>query len=398
MKKPVAKPREKKALAAAVTDSARDAAAAITSGPTDQTTGSALGQAYPPVPYQQFQQPTPPQPASHQPFGASPSETSYRPSKRARTDSQSQDPPVPHTYDESSFAWTPGLSIGSFGDAGTGEFGAEEFAARGRSRSGGRDGPGELFGMGYASGSAQPQRTTGEPGLQPFVPNFTAFSAGKADERGYGHLSGFAGQEQGQGQGQAYASGMGQQGGFFAGPSRQGYARPDGPTHHRPSSISHASSSQPGRSFPSGEPNTHEATGKIPNTPLPPCPQIEDVTSWSSISFFISLHLRYQHCIMPILHKPTFNSDLALRLDRKDEQFRAFLLSLGKPCALSLGVSLTIRVVAYVICQVPRSKMIGYYSQQELEALQSRCRAASRLLQDRQRTCNTLTRICTYIL
>lgn len=59
---------------------------------------------------------------------------------------------------------------------------------------------------------------------------------------------------------------------------------------------------------------------------------------------------------------------------------------------------MTTCVVAYVICQVPRSKMIGYFSQQELEALQSRCRAASRVLQDRQRSCNTLTRICTHIL
>jgi hypothetical protein len=43
------------------------------------------------------------------------------------------------------------------------------------------------------------------------------------------------------------------------------------------------------------------STGKISSTPLPPCPQIEDVTSWSSVSFFISLHLRYQHAIMSSL-------------------------------------------------------------------------------------------------
>ncbi|GHJ88004.1 hypothetical protein NliqN6_4406 [Naganishia liquefaciens] len=388
VKKPATKPKEKKAQTTAM-DRPRDAPTTVAAaGTVDQKTGSALGQAYPPVPYQQFQQPTPPQPPSHKPFGGSPSGTSYRPTKRARTDSQSQDPAVPQVYDESSFAWTPGLSIGSFGDPGTGEFGADEFAARGRSRSGGREGAGELFGMGNASGSAQQQqqqqRSGGESSLQPFVPNFAGFSVGKADERGYGQLAGFESQGQGHGHAQAYAPPrIGPQGEFYAGPSRQEYAHPEESNHQRPSSISsHLSSSQPGRPFPPNDPSAHDSTGKISNAPLPPRPQIEDVTSWSSISFFISLHLRYQHCIMPILHKPTFNSDLALRLDRKDEQFRAFLLSL----------------VAYVICQVPRSKMIGYFTQQELEALQSRCRAASRLLQDRQRTCNTLTRICTYIL
>lgn len=348
VKKPLAgKPREKKAQLVLFADSSLDTTTTTTTGTTDQATGSALGQAYPPAPFHPFQHPTPPHLPPPPPFSRSPHDTSHRPAKRARTDSHSQD--LPHApaqgYDDSSFAWTPGLSIGSFGDPGAGDFEEGEFGRRGRSRSGGRDGPGDLFGMGFghAGPSQQQQRTEqshhqrsgGEPALQPFVPNFSGFSVGKTDDRGYGrHLAGgfgTQGQGQGQSQGQAYPSTMGQPGAFYVGPSRQGYSHQDGPTHQRPSSASQGPSAQPGRPFPSGEFTTHDAaTGKIPNTPLPPCPQIEDVTTWSSISFFISLHLRYQHCIMPILHKPTFNSDLALRLDRKDEQFRAFLLSLGK--------------------------------------------------------------------
>jgi hypothetical protein len=173
-----------------------------------------------------------------------------------------------------------------------------------------------MFGVGFGQQQQQQTGRGGEAGLQPFVPDFSGFSVGKTDERGYG-LSGFGTQNQGQGQG--YST-NGQAGGFYAGPSRQGYQHQEVP-HQRP----------PPTHQPSTQPIHEPATGKISNTTLPPCPQIEDVTSWSNISFFISLHLRYQHCVVPILHKPTFNSDLALRLDRKDEQFRAFLLSLGEP-------------------------------------------------------------------
>lgn len=102
-------------------------------------------------------------------------------------------------------------------------------------------------------------------------------------------------------------------------------------------------------------------------------PVLEDITSFSNISFFISLYLRYQHALVPIVHKPTFSADVALRRDRTDQEFRALLLSL----------------VAYVICQVPKSKMADF-GQDQLEQLQSSCHVASRLIQEQIRKQKTL--------
>lgn len=62
----------------------------------------------------------------------------------------------------------------------------------------------------------------------------------------------------------------------------------------------------------------------------PPELEIEDVTDWSTITFFTSLYLKYNHALSPIVHKPTFAHDLATRRDKTDRQFRSLLLGLGE--------------------------------------------------------------------
>lgn len=62
----------------------------------------------------------------------------------------------------------------------------------------------------------------------------------------------------------------------------------------------------------------------------PPLAQIESVTTWVNIEFFIGLYLKHQHALVPLVHKPTFRADLLERRDRIDPEFRALLLSLGE--------------------------------------------------------------------
>lgn len=173
--------------------------------------------------------------------------------------------------------------------------------------------------------------------LQPFVPDFSGFAVvngadvGPADAR-YGNQGSHLQSSYNLPTPAYHHSRSGpamQQSEFYQSQSRgQGFPDHPVPVHQRPTS---GGPSRPGQqSFRQEQGPNDPSTGKISPAPLPPCPQIEDVASWSTISFFISLHLRYQHPIMPIIHKPTFNNDLALRLDRQDEQFRAFLLSLGE--------------------------------------------------------------------
>ena len=61
-----------------------------------------------------------------------------------------------------------------------------------------------------------------------------------------------------------------------------------------------------------------------------PSLQIELVTTWVNIEFFIGLYLKHQHALVPLVHKPTFRADLLERRDRADPEFRALLLSLGE--------------------------------------------------------------------
>ena len=58
--------------------------------------------------------------------------------------------------------------------------------------------------------------------------------------------------------------------------------------------------------------------------------QIEDIASWGDISFLISLHVRYQHALVPLCHQPSLARDILHRRDQKDEAFRCFLLSVGE--------------------------------------------------------------------
>ena len=57
---------------------------------------------------------------------------------------------------------------------------------------------------------------------------------------------------------------------------------------------------------------------------------IEDIAPWQDICDFLNLYLRYQHALVPIVHKPSFTTDLFQRRDKTDPEFRALLLSLGE--------------------------------------------------------------------
>lgn len=63
-----------------------------------------------------------------------------------------------------------------------------------------------------------------------------------------------------------------------------------------------------------------------PNTPFP---QIVSFATWEQIGFFLSLHMRHQHVLTPLVHQPTFARDLLHRRDIHDEAFRGLLMSIG---------------------------------------------------------------------
>lgn len=113
--------------------------------------------------------------------------------------------------------------------------------------------------------------------------------------------------------------------------------------------------------------NPVEALHQAPLAKQDSSPQVEEIAPWCDISYFIGLYLRYQHALMPLVHKPTFTNDIVLRKDRSDETFRALLLSL----------------TAYTICQVPLHLMDPPFSQRQLEKLQTKCHTASRAIQVR---------------
>lgn len=100
----------------------------------------------------------------------------------------------------------------------------------------------------------------------------------------------------------------------------------------------------------------------------PPEIQIDDVADWNTISFFTSLYLRWNHSLSPTVHIPSFTKHLAMRRDKFDRQFRAFVLGL----------------VTYTIGQSPIGRLTELCSRQELEKLQSNCHRASMVLHDRR--------------
>lgn len=112
-------------------------------------------------------------------------------------------------------------------------------------------------------------------------------------------------------------------------------------------------------------------------------PQLEDVTSWANISHYISLYLQYLYPILPLVHRPTFAENLATRLDLRDTDFRALLLS----------------IVAFTISQMPTSRLTTeQFDVEGLKRLQRRCHRMSQLLQHTYHGQVTLTQICIIIL
>jgi hypothetical protein len=58
--------------------------------------------------------------------------------------------------------------------------------------------------------------------------------------------------------------------------------------------------------------------------------QVEAIGTWSEFCFFVSLFMRHQHALVPLVHKPTFAMDVLNRKDQRDEAFRGLLFSIGK--------------------------------------------------------------------
>ncbi|WRT66016.1 uncharacterized protein IL334_002967 [Kwoniella shivajii] len=94
--------------------------------------------------------------------------------------------------------------------------------------------------------------------------------------------------------------------------------------------------------------------------------QLEDLTSWSNITHFVALFLKYLYPLLPLVHRPTFSEQLAIRRDLIDTDFRALLLS----------------IVAYVISQLPTSRLVNdQFDIDSLKRLQRRCHRACKALQ-----------------
>lgn len=112
-------------------------------------------------------------------------------------------------------------------------------------------------------------------------------------------------------------------------------------------------------------------------------PQIEDVTSWANISHYISLYLAYLWPLLPLVHRPTFAENLVSRLDLRDTDFRALLLS----------------IVAFTISQLPTTRLVTeQFDVEGLKRLQRKCHRTSQALQRGYTGQVSLTQICIIIL
>jgi hypothetical protein len=100
-------------------------------------------------------------------------------------------------------------------------------------------------------------------------------------------------------------------------------------SHISPSMLS---ASQPPVAAPSLPNHTEE-----PKRAAQAIPSIEEVTSWANVSFFVSLHIKHQHALVPLVHKPSFADDMLHRRDETDEQFRGLLSSIGESGTCRLG-------------------------------------------------------------
>jgi len=57
--------------------------------------------------------------------------------------------------------------------------------------------------------------------------------------------------------------------------------------------------------------------------------RIQNFASWEDVGFFLSLHMKHQHMLVPLVHWPSFAQDVLHRRDEVDESFRGLLLSMG---------------------------------------------------------------------
>lgn len=76
--------------------------------------------------------------------------------------------------------------------------------------------------------------------------------------------------------------------------------------------------------------SSHPKEPKLSYDPHVPFPQIGAFASWEQVGFFLSLHMRHQHVLTPLVHQPSFARDLLHRRDINDEPFRGLLLSIGE--------------------------------------------------------------------
>ncbi len=110
--------------------------------------------------------------------------------------------------------------------------------------------------------------------------------------------------------------------------------------------------------------------------------RIENFASWDEIGFFLSLHMKHQHMLVPLVHRPSFAQDVLHRRDEGDEAFRGLLLSM----------------VAYTIAQCPINWLLGRMGRGELESLLAWCQRGSRAIQIRHQTRPSLIVMASTIL
>jgi hypothetical protein len=151
-----------------------------------------------------------------------------------------------------------------------------------------------------------------------------------------------------------------------------------------------------GPSFPTADTSPRDmGLPKLSTDPHVPFPQIVTFASWEAVGFFLSLHMRHQHVLTPLVHQPSFARDLLHRRDVHDEAFRGLLLSIGQSVLLSWRAGTDIYSGIYVghvvsstlltgrICQVPIHTLLDQMPRPELESLCRRCQRASRAIQVR---------------
>ncbi|KLT45847.1 hypothetical protein CC85DRAFT_281999 [Cutaneotrichosporon oleaginosum] len=109
---------------------------------------------------------------------------------------------------------------------------------------------------------------------------------------------------------------------------------------------------------------------------------LDAVLPWADATHFLHLFLRDQHCLVPVVHAPTFGLDLLKRRDRKDEAFRGLLCSM----------------ISFTICQCPISVMTDAYERARLVDILYRCIRAADAIRHRQRLLPSLELLASTLL